>query len=186
MIEYDTFKLKDFFKILKDDTLLKEHGIKKEEWDKLKEEWDDKHPGKGAARMVESHRKVVIEGLKIKRDLTLFNFLLTYTDDPREFYEAGNIPFKEDPIERFKDLQKRIKKSKRKLEIFSEQRDKLEEEMKSVEEEETDVITDINEVLASFEIAGIGVGNYEKLTLGRYDGLTKAFEKKAASGKRNN
>ena len=169
MIDYNTFPLVKFFRILNDKSLLGE--ITPSDFKALEDEWEERHPTPETIKLVEAQKRVLLESIKTKRDTTLFMLLLSYDKDPKEFYEDAGVKYHEDPEERFKHLNKEISKA---------QLEQLQESIKENQKNnkiETSIV-DIYEVLASFELAGISVGDYEEITLGRYDGLTKAFDRK--------
>lgn len=184
-IEYDTFPLKKFWKILEDEALLSEYEIEKEDWEKLKEEWNEKHPTADTTKIVEASRKVILEDMRLKSYILLGRVISQSEDDCKEFYEALGIKHHDTIEERMAHIQKEINKSQQKLSIFAAQKKKLMDGLKVDEKTEEENRTDLNEVLASFEIAGISVGSYEEMTLGRYDGLNKAFERKASKESKN-
>ena len=180
MIDYNTFPLVKFFRILNDKSLLGD--IPPDDFKALEDEWEERHPTAETTKLVEAQKKVIIESIKAKRDLTLFMLLLSYDKDPKEFFELAGVKYHEDAEERFKYLNKEISKSRQKHKIFEAQLEQLQESIKESQKENPKgtTIIDIYEVLASFELAGISVGNYEEISLGRYDGLTKAFDRKIA------
>lgn len=184
-IEYDTFPLKKFWKILENESLLETYGIKVEDWNSLKEEWNEKHPSPESQKIVEASRKVILEDLRLKNYLLLARLVSGPESDYREFYEIAKVKYHETANERIDHLNKQISKSQQKIEIFNAQKNKLVEGLKENQEQSEETKrTDLNEVLASFEIAGISVGNYEEMTLGRYDGLNKVFERKERQSKK--
>ena len=178
MIDYNTFPLVKFFRILNDKSLLGE--ITPSDFKALEDEWEERHPTPETIILVDAQKKVIIESTKTQRDTALFRLLLSYDKDPKEFYEMAGVKYHEDAEERFAYLTKEISKAKQKHRIFDAQLEQLQESIKENRKNnkiETTIV-DIYEVLASFELAGISVGNYEEITLGRYDGLTKAFDRK--------
>ena len=191
MIDYDTFPFKLFFQFLKDESKLKDSEISKKDWEYIKEEWNKRHPTPEHIKVVAATKKIFVEAAIIKRLEFLLKIEINYTgDDFEDFYKEAGVNFKTEKLDRMKYLSVQIDKSDQKIKIFNAQLEKLQEQLekdKKVQPKKTyeETIADINEVLASFEIAGIAVGEYEKMTMGRYEGLSKSFEKKAAKQKAN-
>lgn len=186
-IEYDTFPLKKFFRIREDESLLKEYGIDTKEWESLKEQWSEKHPTADTERLVEANRKVILEDMRFK-SYVLLGRLLTEIENCEPYYKALGIKHHGTLEQRMSYIQGQLHKAEKRLKKFIYQRDSLIEAIKKKSLDEESFKTDLNEVLASFEIAGISIGDYETMTLGRYDGLNSAFEKKAErekNGRRN-
>ena len=177
MIEYDTFPMKKFFKILKDDSLIDKYGISKEDWETLKETWNERHPTAEGSKLIEAHRKVIIEGLKLKRNINLFKALLLHKGDGKELFEVVALKYYDDPIKRIEYLKKEVQKSEQKLKIFDAQREQIEKEVSEQKEEHREEI-DVNEVIASFELHGFTINDYETFPLGIYDAYTKLITKK--------
>lgn len=178
-LKYSSFPLMKFWEIFKNEELLEPYGIKKEDWEKLKEEWMEKHPSPETHKIVEISRKIILEDIRLKQFLILVKVASVMDEGIKDYYDVLGIKFHEKFEDRITHLNKNISKSKQKIEIFLAQRKKLQEEIQKntpVQEKET---ASVNEILASFEIAGINIGNHEEMTLGRYDGLNSAFEKKA-------
>ena len=183
MVNYDTFPLKTFFEISKDESKVKKHNLSPEDWAHLKEEWTVRNPTDEYIQVIEAHRKVIVEQLKLKRDIALFRFILNYKKDPKEIYKELGLSYSDDPEIRVKNLTINISKSKQKLKIFTAQRDRLEKEIKDNPANYEEVKTNINEVLASLELHGFSISDYDTFTLGRYDGVTTVIKKKEKSGK---
>ena len=184
MIDFDTFPLKKFVKILEDEKrYLESFKISKEDWEYLKQEWGDVNQTPEMQKVIEAYRKVLVERLKISKNTALFRVLLTIKDEnPKEFFETAKVRYYEDPEERFKYLNKEIKKSQQKLKIYEAQREQIENQLKEHQKEESPSI-DINEVLASLELHGFNIGDYESLTIGKYLAMTKVIKKKEKANK---
>jgi len=177
MMDYDTFPMKRFFRILQNPDLLEELKLSKDDFETLKEQWSERHPTAESTKLVEAHRKVIIEGIKIQRNIHLFQSLSTYNGDIEELFEVIGMKYDADPTVRLEKLKKEIVKSEQKLKIFDAQRDIIEKEIKETQQDRNDNV-DINEVMASFELHGFTINDYETFPMGRYDAYTKLISKK--------
>lgn len=177
MIKYDSFPMMQFFKMLEDESLVSKSNISNEDWESLKDTWNERHPTAESQKLLEAHRKVILEGLKLNRNINLFKALITHKGDGRELFEVVGLKYYEEPLKRIEYLKKEVKKSEEKLKIFESQRLKIEKEIADEKPNERDKI-DVYEVIASFELHGFTIQDYEKFPLGQYDAYTKLITKK--------
>lgn len=180
MIEYNSFPMMKFFRMLEDESLVEKYKIPKEDWESLKDTWNERHPTAEGQRMLEAHRKVIIEGLKLKRNINLFQALLIHKTEGKELFEAVGLKYYEEPLKRIEYLKKEVQKSEQKLKIFEAQRQQLEKVLSEEKSEEREKV-DVYEVVASFELHGFTIQDYEKFPLGQYDAYTRLITKKEQS-----
>jgi hypothetical protein len=186
IVEYDTMPFKVFFKILKDEEKnLHLLGIEdleeaKEVWKSIKEDWQERHPSKNTSKLLSAYKKVLLESIAIKRDVALFQYLMGYDGDVKPLYEKLKIKYHDNPLERFEYLSQQIEKSKTKLEIFDARLKEVEKECEEdkVESKGMD-FSDLNKSIASLELHGFAIENYENLTCGKYDAITEIIREKA-------
>ncbi len=184
MIEYDSFPLVKFWKILENEETLSDHNISQKDWVSLKEKWQEDNPSPESGKVLEATRSVMLEDLRLKTYVLLAHLISDKEGDYSEHYNTLAIKYHETHDERVSYLEKNITKTAQKLKIFVAKKKQLEESIK-LNQEGSDEPSDIYTVLASFEVAGISIGRHEDLTLGRYRGLNKAYERKAELDKRN-
>ncbi len=186
MIEYDTMPFKVFFKILKDqESNLHLLGIEdleeaKKVWEGIKEEWQERHPNKNTSKLLSAYKKVLLESVSIKRDVALFQYIMGAKGDLKPLYEELDIKYHDNEADRYKYLLEQIEKSKSKLEIFDARLKLVEKECEeSKQDSEVMGFADLNKSIASLELHGFSIENYENLTCGKYDAITELIREKA-------
>ena len=186
--EYDTLPFKTFYKLLQDDTNLSALGIpdKKESrkvWKNIKQEWQELNPSVKNQQLTSAYIKIAKETARMKKDLAFLKFTLNSSTPQRELYEELGYEWIEDDFERVQATIDQIEKAKGKMEIFTERFKKLEKDLEEdSKNQDAQCISDINAGIASLEMAGATIPNYEKLTCGQYDALTKVINKKINNG----
>ena len=191
MLEYDTLPIKTFVKILHDENNihLLGTGSDKEEWERIKGEWEERNPGKDGIRLTSAYKKVLFQSIKLNKELLLLKLLIQGESDQKEMFKAAGIRYHEDPVKRYEHLDREISKSSQKLQIYKAQYDQVEKEIRESnqnQERNKPSISDINRAIASLELSGFTIENYETLTCGKYDAMTAIQAERARKSKKKN
>lgn len=187
-IDYDTLPIKIFFKILKDqENNLHLLGIKdlkeaKKVWEGIKNEFQERHPSKDSRDLVEAQRKVVKNYVELNKLFLLLEISIKTISDKKVFFEKAKYKYIEDENVRAEKLISEINKKKTTFEIFDARLKKLEkdlEENRVDEDIDADVsLSILNESIASLELLGFTIENYQTLTCGKYDAMSKVLKNK--------
>jgi 2',3'-cyclic-nucleotide 2'-phosphodiesterase (5'-nucleotidase family) len=181
MTDYDTLPIKTFYKILSDETKLKELGIEDKVWEEIKDEWRERHPSGEGIELNSALKKVMLENIELNKRIYVLRLASNYQGDIKELYKVAKLRFVEDPDQRYKNLIKEIEKSKSKTEIFEARFSKIQEQIKESKKKDAGrkiKLKDINASIASLELHGFTIDNYEQLTCGKYDAITKIIKDK--------
>lgn len=184
--DYDTLPLKIFARILEDEKNIELLGLTgteaKEVWDKIRNEYNEKHPTDDEIVLVDAYKKAQLSSVRLNKLAILLSLIEVDGEETKKLYEEAGISFKSTIKERLDYLKVQIDKETQKLEIFKAQINKLEEDIskKSKKEKSRISLQQINDSMASLETNGIHIGDYDAVTCGRYDSLIKMINKKAA------
>jgi hypothetical protein len=186
--EYDTMPFKVFFKILRDIDSIHLLGIENKEealkvWERIKEEWNEKHPSPDSKRLLDAYKKVLYESVKANQQITIINFLNGYDGDHKHFFEKYGFKWIEEEDKRIDYLLNQASKHKQKCELYEAQLLKLQKEAEDNQESEVEnsdnTLAVLNKSIASLEMHGFTIENYENLTCGKYDAITEVIKEKA-------
>ncbi len=193
MIEYDDLNLIVFYKILSDEKNIHLLGIENKEkavenWELIKEEYRKRHQSPEAKSLLSAYKKALGSYLDFEKKVSLLKFMLLAKDLSKEAFEASNMKFTGDDKTDYDNLKKEIDKSKSKKEIFTARLNKLQGEISSKNKNEDEDCLNrqkLNECLASLELAGYTINDYNTITCGKYDAMTRVISKQN-NGKRSN
>ena len=185
--EYDTLPFKIFYKLLSDETNLSPLGYSDEiksrkVWSSIKEEWKRKHPSAKEKTLTAAQIKVLKEVIEMNRTVAFLRFALNYSGDQEKLYKELGFKWIEDETVRIETCLNTIEKAKVKKGIFENRLIKLREDLeKEDRRKETQSLADINKSIASLELNGFTIQNYEELTCGKircHDGSNQSKTKK--------
>lgn len=180
---YDSFPLIQFFEILVDESKRKSFGIALEDWESIKKEWINKHENLEtdtaflAKRNELKHRSRYNMLIFLRQRATLSEHSL------KELYGQLGLRWEEDRENRMQHLDKEVAKAKKLQEIFEGQSKSLEDEKKG--EDKQFRMSDLYQSIASLELNGANIPDYNDLTLGKYDALTAVIEKRNGQRRTN-
>lgn len=187
MINYDTLPFKVFHQVLMDEEAnLHLLGIKdlkeaKKEWDAIKEEWVQRHPSPEQRDVLQAYKNAMTRSIELSKLIAALKYMAIFTDvDPekqKEVFKEARIRWNDDPLKRLEALNKMLKKAQTEKQIHDARYEKLVKEVKEAKEQEKKIekkmsIADINKSIASLEMAGFSIDNYETLTCGKYDAMS--------------
>lgn len=178
---YETFPFLLFFRLMEDESKIEEHNISQEDWSEIKKKWVlrnedwEKDPYSKAQRDEIYHRSRYNKLLLLKERATWSQ------EGLKELYEKIRFKWIDDRTKREEALNKAILKAKKLHEIFSSQKNKMEDsKLKELETKEAMTVETAYKCIASMELAGANIPDYELLTLGKYEALTATLKKKAS------
>ncbi len=181
--EYSEVPLLLFLKIAKDESKINLLGYKddekaKEFWEHCKDKWDEKHPSSEWVARRSQYKKCVKLSVKINKEQFFLQYFLSSKLVPSEevFKEAG-FKYSTDHISVCKKIQKSIIKDSNQLKIYTSQYESMIKETSNKEAIEKEEIS-INETLASLELATGQTYEYQKITIGEYEGRHYALNRK--------
>lgn len=170
---YDNFPIKLFSRILSDEEGNRE--LIDEGWESVKEKFLQKHQTGKDLRILEAQRSALIESIVLKKLVLLLKLFAMdpYDASLKEFFEEAKMPYNDDPNINLEYLKKETNKSRQKVRIYEARLEKVIEESKEDEGEDVDPIENVNKALASLEMSGASIPDYDKFTLGQYDAWTE-------------
>lgn len=187
--EYDTLPFKTFYKILSDESDLTPLGIENKEesekvWKSIKEEWKARNPSARDTILANAHKKVLLETLKMNKDIAFLKFSLIYDGDMKQLCEDLGYKWAKDQAEQAKNTLASIEKAKIKRDIFGSKLKTLSQDMQKEKDmsEGNTTLASINKSIASLEMNGFTIQNYETLTCGKYDAMTEVIKQKISNG----
>lgn len=173
---YETFPFLTFFRIMEDESKLKDYNVSPEDWEVIRnkwillhEDWDNDTYSKSKQRVLK-HQSIYNKLLFLKERSSLSEKGL------KELFEKIGRRWVEDSEKRNKQLEKDIAKNKKLHEIYSGEKKGIEQEKEEVSEKAS--LKTAMECIASLEMSGATIPDYETLTLGKYDALTHILKKK--------
>ena len=185
-MEYETFPFLKFCRISEDNSLLEKYGISQDDWDKVYDKYLENHKDAKLDSLIESYRKVLIEGAELNKKLGLMKFILTIETDWKPLFETAKIRFSGEKQKDVDYLMKLIKQSEEKEKIYKAKFEQLEKRLKDEEEQKDEEKYDLKhayEAISTFEMHGIFIPDYEVFTLGKKDALTKSLKEKNKNNK---
>lgn len=182
---YDNFPLVLFFRLMMKGDALVERAIRmkvlpfsKVDWRKIKIQWDLKHEDEKGEAYLEAKKKVVTETIQYNKIVLLVQWLKKTKQDIRPMFEELRIPWSDDKAERTKSLNKLKNKAETRLNIYKAQLDKLTEQQKEEDQEDEFTMAKLHEAIASLELHGFDIPDYNTLTLAKYDAMTAVINNK--------
>ena len=79
MLSYHNFPLIKFCRVLQDYKLLKEYGIKEEDWEAIVKEYQEINIDPETSVLLEASRRVLLEGLKLNKMVEKLELLVFVT-----------------------------------------------------------------------------------------------------------
>lgn len=187
MINYDRLPIKTFFQILQNEEenlyLLGDVENVEDLWVSIKEEFQERHPSADSRRLVDAQKKVIRESAELNKIIVLFHIVMNNEPgaDLSNSYSIAKIKYIENHSDRLKDLETRVVKIETKLQIFQAKLEKIEKEIEETKESNISLDTtmsELNEAIATLELNGYTIDNYDTLTCGKYDAISKVTKEK--------
>lgn len=180
MLSYHNFPLIKFCKVLQDESLLKEYGIEKKDWDSVLAEYQEINVDPETSALLEASRKVLLEGLKLNKMVAVLTFIMTVDTDWRPYFEAAGLKFQGEQLKDSKYLTKEINKAKQKESIYNARLIELEKKIEESKKHKEELnISDVYKNIGSFEIHGFNIPDYEELTCGKYNAMMQIIKEKS-------
>lgn len=201
MTAYDKLPVLTFVQILEDEEKIHLLGIEdpkeaKKVWEEIKQTWSERHPNPKEKEILPHYKNALSSSLELQQKIGVMNHYLTDPSVGEEAFKAAKIPWiKDDPVANYNQVKKLIDKFTDMKQMHDATLEKIASELKEAEEREQSPSTfgfiQMQEALASLEIVGkISLGDYDKVTCGRYDALNKMYSKQMqnldAQARRNN
>lgn len=182
---YNNFKFILFFVLIQDESKLSDYNISEENWQEVKSTWIQRHEDWSTDTKGTAHKNELKSQARYNRLLLLKERETLSDDGLKELYKKAGITFHKGKVKRQQHIDREIAKYKRLHTIFSAQLENI-EESKEDEKHERDSIEIAYEAIASLELAGATIPEYENLTLGKYEALTSMIKKKNQKNGRSN
>jgi hypothetical protein len=178
---YEDFPLVLFFKLMGRPEAVAHRIVGKRPWEKIKERWELNHEDSKGEAYLDARRKVLSQTIKLNKLRLLVEWIKKSKRDPKEVYTACRLPWNEDPKIRAEYLDSQIAKSEQLLEIYEAQYQRIKGQQKAEESEEEEspfTLAKLHEAIASLELHGYSIPDYNQLTLGKYDAMTAVIKRK--------
>ena len=175
-----------FFRLMQKGDDVAERAIGKGTWGKIKSQWEsDTEDDKGEV-LLEAKKNLFLATIKVNKFTILVHWLKTTKKDPRPVYEEIGLKWHDDPKERAKQLDKLLSKESQKASIYKAKLDQLKESIDDDDEDEGEFsMTKLYEAIASLELHGHSIPDYNKLSIGKYIGITRVIKEKIKKEKLN-
>lgn len=178
---YDTIPIKTLCILLDDENRIAEFGIGGEEWAKIKEEYTSKNPSREVDELMSEYSIMIKNEIEELKGMALIEFLSGFHGDAEPFFLVSGIKYTGDKEKDIQRLIDHIGKSGQKKKIHKSRCEQLAgnilEKRKNDPPEPLNIAM-VNESLASMEMAGANIPNYEKFTAGQYDAWNAILKKK--------
>lgn len=184
---YEELPLVLFFKIAKDEKnnlhLLRNGGKASNQelriiWESHKDRWDEDNPSSEWVQQKTLYKKCLTLSTKIKKDRFFIEFLTSCALVPTEYvFEVAGWPYSTDLTGTIKRINKSLTKDANQLEIYNAQHKALLDkvgEQSAIEKDETNIY----EIIGGLQLATSLRLDPKTLTIGDYNGLSKALERK--------
>lgn len=178
---YEAFPFLLFFRIMHDESLLEEYDISVEDWKAIKDKWAVRNEDWATDVYAKAQRDEIYHRSRYNKLLFLKERATWSQEGLEEIYKKIRLKWYPDKDRRDKELVKDIAKAKKHQEIFQGQKSDLEQKkIEDLERNPQEQMTEemAQQCIASLELAGASIPDYEKLTLGKYDALTAAIKKR--------
>lgn len=187
-MRYEDFPLVLFFRLMQRDIQVPYRLYGRGRWNNIVEKWQENRGEKVSEVMLEAKRKVLLETIQFNKISLLIHWLKKDKPQAKEIFEKTRIKWSDDKAERDQTLSQLKIKAEEKLKIYEAQLARLQENEKKVvdDDEKKDVDDDeeefteakLNEAIASLELHGFDIPDYNSLTLGKYDAMTAIIRKR--------
>ncbi len=183
MLLYTEFSFIKLCLLFEDESKCDELGVKKEDWEIIKEEYKEANPSQEEETLIEAYKKVLKAGSECSKIIGLIQFLLVSSDDWEEYFKLAKLRFTGDLEKDSSYLKKKLQKEKTKSEVFTAQLEKLKsdlDEARKKNDAKPIKLSDLYENLASLEKAGASIPDYKNFSCGQYNAwnsLTKKINK---------
>jgi hypothetical protein len=167
--------------ISQDESKIDDYGVKKEDWKVIKDEYLESNPSDETSVLVDAYKKSILANLQRNKTISVLSYILEVKGDWKDYFDLAKLKYTGDSIKDASYLRKQIEKEQNKEEIFTAQLDKLQKEIKESKERNEVNKFDLKSVyraIASLEKVGATIPNYEELTIGKYEALTKVYSEK--------
>lgn len=170
----DSIPIKTFCILLDDGSKCESLGVSKENWQGIKKEFQEANPSKEERLLLEAFRKVVKSSLENTGHTMLLKVVLGIKEDWGPYFKKMGLKFKGNREQDKEYILKQIEKATNKSKIHNAQLERMEKQIREAQEKRGKQDFDIkkvNEAIASLEIAGSSIPDYDKLTYGKYEAL---------------
>lgn len=178
-MEYHQFPFVKLCRIFEDESKLKEYGISKEDWEKIKEGFNKAHPSEEESVLLEAYKQSIKASIELNKSIAVMNYILNTDNDWKDYFDAANIKYTGDALKDGEYLKKLIEKSQTKSQVFEARLDKIQEELKKAKENNQSkplTTKQAYKALASLEKAGANIPDFETFTCGKYDAWNEVIK----------
>ena len=156
------------------------YGIALKQWEKTKERFEIATRDPAGDPDFEKRRLLVLAWIRYNKTAVLLRWIVNSERDRKikEVCEIAGIKWIEDPQARFKYLSSEIKKAEKKAQRLSKDlgfEEDIEEEIQDPEEEKR--MDTIYDSIASLELYGFNIPDYDSLTVPKYIAMTRVANK---------
>lgn len=182
----DNIPLKTFCTIIDDPKRITDYNISEENLSELIKDYSEMNPTPEYRLLLESFKRVVKQSVALTSNVALLKIIKDIDGDWKPYFEKVNLLYSGDKAKDLKKINKEINKSQQKEKIYDAQlrqiEDKISESNKKKIKEDFN-IQKVNEAIASLEVAGATIPDYDTLTLSKYDALGEIYKQ---NERRNN
>ena len=165
--------------IFQDESKLQDYGVSKEEWEEVKEGFNEAHPSDEEIALLEAYKLAVKSSIELNKSIAVMNYILHCDSDWKDYFEAANIKYTGEQQKDADYLKKLIQKSETKAQVFEGRLKKVKDEIeRNRKENQAKPITlkQSYKALASLEKAGASIPDYETFTCGKYDAWSEVIK----------
>ncbi len=168
---------------MEDESKLKEYNVNGDDWEAIKTQWVNTHEDLTTDGYFRSKKDELKMRSRYNKLLFLRQRSAISQEGLKELYKNIGFKWHDDQKTREKYLDGQIMKAKKTQEIYDGQRKILEKQkIEEVTNQKKFGLVEALECIASLELAGASIPDYELLTLGKYDALNSVIQKRNKNG----
>lgn len=168
------FPLKLFMRLLKKPDEVVNRFLGANRWSLLKQQWEEQDKSIEGGQLLDQMKKVSLHFCKAHKAVVVLRWLGTAASPEREFVEELGLPWSDDPEELIEYFTLYIEKQQKLYEISLSDLKAMQEKGQQISQSKG---TDVDELLASLNLSGFTITDPDAITVGQFNGMTKAIEK---------
>ncbi|BFP39493.1 hypothetical protein FGF1_03380 [Flavobacteriaceae bacterium GF1] len=177
---YEAFPFLLFFRAMENEEILEQHNVSQGDWEEIKKRWILKNENWSTDAYAKAQRDELAHRSKYNKLLFLKERATWSEEGLKDLFEKVRLKWDDDRLKRDGNLLKELNKAKKLQEIYAGQKKGLEEQkLNEFDDREGMSVENAYQCIASLELAGATIPDYEKLTLGKYDALSATLEKRS-------
>lgn len=185
-MDYYSFPFLKLCRIFQDDGRCEDFGVSKEDWESIKEQFNEANPSPGTDILMEQWKDAIRASIDLNRNIALITYIMQYDADWEVLFELAGIRYTGDREKDAEYLSLQLKKLETKVQVYTARLKKLQDDISESKKDgaaEPFSIKKAYKALAALEKQGATIPDYEKFTCGQYDAFCEII--KEENGKRN-